>query len=118
MVDQRFRAFLRLRHNREFQRVFERKRSVSNSWMILYGCENDLPYSRVGLTVSRRYGNAVARHRWKRWVREAFRQQRVELPPGIDIVVLPRIGESSDYAQLSGGFTELVNRLSRRLHKQ
>lgn len=118
MVDQRFRALLRLRHNREFQRVFQRKRSVSNPWLVLYGCENGLPYSRIGLTVSRRYGNAVSRQRWKRWVREAFRQQRADFPPGMDIVVLPRIGEPTNYAQIAGGFTQLVQKLACRLQKQ
>lgn len=47
---------------------------------------------RIGLTVSRRVGNAVLRNRIKRRVREWFRMHREELPRGVDLVVIARRG--------------------------
>jgi len=114
MVDERFRASSRLRHNLEFERVFAQKRSVSNRWIIIYGCPNGLAYSRLGLTVSRRYGTAVARHRWKRWVREAFRRQQRQIPSGLDLIVLPRVGEPVGFHQVADGLPDLIHRLARR----
>lgn len=49
---------------------------------------------RLGLTVSRRVGNAVVRNRLKRRVREWFRRARAELEPGLDLVVIARRGAS------------------------
>ena len=46
--------------------------------------------SRLGLTVSRRVGNAVVRNRVKRWIREAYRRQARTLPAGHDLVVIAR----------------------------
>lgn len=48
------------------------------------------PFSRLGVTVSRRYGKAHQRNRFKRMVREAFRLSREQMPKGVDLNVRPR----------------------------
>ena len=50
---------------------------------------NGLPYSRLGLSVSKRVGKAVTRNRIKRRIRELFRTQKKSLPQGFDIIVIP-----------------------------
>jgi len=47
------------------------------------------PYRHLGVTVSKRFGNAVARNRFKRLIREAFRIHQYLLPPGLMIHVSP-----------------------------
>lgn len=49
------------------------------------------PETRLGITVSRRFGKAVQRVYFKRMIREAFRLTRSELPEGLDFNVRPRI---------------------------
>ena len=58
---------------------------------------SDTSQTRVGLTVSRKVGNAVNRNRVKRWLREAIRQQESLVPAGFDVVVIahPQSAESS-----------------------
>jgi RNase P protein component len=46
--------------------------------------------SRLGITASRKVGNAVRRNRFKRRVREWFRRRRSELDPSVDLVVIAR----------------------------
>lgn len=58
----------------EFQAVFAQKCSASDGLLIVYGRLNGRAASRLGLSVSKRYGGAVLRVRWKRLVREAFRR--------------------------------------------
>ena len=52
--------------------------------------DNDLPYSRIGISVGKRFGNAVQRNRAKRLCRELFRLNQYLLPTGVDIIFLPR----------------------------
>ena len=47
---------------------------------------------RLGVTVSRRIGNAVQRNRVKRLVREFFRLHRSELQPAHDLLIIARAG--------------------------
>lgn len=105
----------RLRTPAEFRRVYERKCSVSDGWLIVYGLRNDLGYSRVGLSVSRKVGNAVARNRFKRLFREAFRLNRADLPGGLDLVLLPRSAREPSLAALHESLRSLVPAVERRL---
>jgi ribonuclease P protein component len=90
MGDFRFLRSHRLRTTADFQRVYNRRSSASDNCLLVYACENDLGHPRIGLSVSRKVGNAVVRARWKRLLREAFRLSRTELPAGIDLVMIPR----------------------------
>jgi ribonuclease P protein component len=93
-----FGAADRLHRSAEFirlQRVGVRSQS---SHFVLYAgiLETEPERSRLGVTVSRRIGNAVVRNRVKRRIREIFRGRiRDSLAPGISIVVIARPGAGS-----------------------
>ncbi|HZT79460.1 MAG TPA: ribonuclease P protein component [Gemmataceae bacterium] len=109
-----FRPHEHLRRPADFQRVYARRRSASDDRLLVYACENGLPYLRVGLSVSRKYGPAVQRNRLRRLYREAFRLTRHEMPAGLDLVLIPR-GEEPALAALKESLPRLVKQLARRL---
>ena len=85
-----FRKTNHLRRGKDFDRVFARRCSAADDRLIVYVDANGLDISRIGLVVSRRAGNSVARHRVKRLIREAYRLSQHDLPGGLDVVCLPQ----------------------------
>lgn len=82
----------RIRSRADFARVFEFRRTAAGGGLVLHACPGNGSATRLGLSVSRRIGNAVERNRWKRRLREAFRRVQSRLPPGNDFVFVVRSG--------------------------
>lgn len=118
MGDQRLRSEYRLRLRRDFDRVFRRRASASDGCLLVFACPSELPYPRLGLSVSRRVGTAVVRNRWKRLLREAFRLTRESLPPGIDLVVIPRQDSPPPLQRLLDALPKLAGRAARKCGKR
>lgn len=82
----------RIRHRSDFQLIFSRgiRRSTSHLRAVILPRQAD--WSRIGLAVSRKVGNAVVRNRLKRRLREIFRQYRDRAPEARDFIFIPRPG--------------------------
>jgi ribonuclease P protein component len=86
-----FPASRRLRKRREFLATQTGGFRISlPSCIVLVRARPDGDAARLGVTVTRKFGNAVVRNRAKRVVRESFRQSPQLFPRGIDIVVIPK----------------------------
>ena len=107
---------LRLKTPAEFKAVYDRKRSVSDALLVVYAKENALPHARVGLSVSKKVGNAVARNRCKRLFRKAFRLSQTELPVGVDLILIPRnVSVEPTVAELGASLLKLAKDAARKL---
>jgi ribonuclease P protein component len=104
----------RLRRSADFRRVQGRGYKVRRpSLLVLWLPRRDHPVSRVGLTVSKKVGNAVVRNCVKRWLREAVRHELAGLDRPVDVVLIahPRAAESGAEglrAEVRGAFRELT----------
>ena len=115
MPDLRFPKTHHLRKDADFQRVYAARVYAADDVLVVNGCENGLPHARLGLSVSRKVGNAVMRNAWKRRIREAFRLAQEALPPGVDFVVRPQKEAVLDFQAISKSLPELVARIARKL---
>lgn len=109
---QGFRREDRLLLAEDFNRVFARKQSARGKCLIVHGCENDVGRPRLGRVVGKRWGSAVVRNRYRRWLREAFRLAKAELPKA-DYVAMP-VGQLT-FAGVRDEFRMLACRVARKL---
>lgn len=107
-----------LRSPDDFRRVYDRRRSASDDRLLVYACENGLPHSRLGLSVSRKFGKATRRNRLRRLYREAYRLSRQQLPTGLDLILIPRKPETPTLAELQDSLVRLVQQIARKLSRE
>ena len=112
-----FRKAQHLRRPAEFTRVFEQRNVSRQRGMTVLAASNDLAYSRIGLCVSRKNGNAVRRNRIKRLFREAFRLGQFELPTGFDLVLIPERDREPVLRELQESLRRAVQILARRMQR-
>ena len=102
----------------DFQRAFDGRCTAADSRLVLYVLPNELDGPRIGLAVGGRHGNAVQRNRLRRLLREAFRIEQHNLPPGFDYLFVPRLGPQADLATYRQALLRLASRAVRRWHSR
>lgn len=81
-----------LKKNQQFQFVYKNGKSYANKYFIMYVKENGLGKNRIGISVSKKVGNSVVRHRVTRLVRESYRLHENIFNSGLDMVIVARPG--------------------------
>ena len=76
--------------NNDFRRIYARGKSYVSPLVVVYALKNRTKNVRVGITTSKKLGNAVQRNRSRRVIREAFRALAPRVRPGFDLVLVAR----------------------------
>ena len=79
-----------LKKNEDFQNVYKCGKSFANKYLVMYVKENGLEYNRIGISVSKKVGNSVVRHRLKRLIKESYRLQEDMFNSSLDMVIIAR----------------------------
>ena len=79
-----------LTDNRDFRRLYTRGKSMVSPALVTYVRKNRGEGVRVGITTSKKVGNAVKRSRCRRVIRAAFRSLYPRVAPGYDFVFVAR----------------------------
>lgn len=110
---------MRVTRNREFQAIYEEGFRQRGAHLTLISKKNGTETTRLGLSVAKkRMNRAVDRNRFKRWVREAFRLNREQLPQGCDLLVIPNHGiDGYDFENVSKEFLTLSDKVRRKFEK-
>ena len=105
---------LRLTSRRQYQAVYKHGRRTGTLSFTMFGLPNDQGGPRLGITVTRKVGNAVRRNRIKRVFREIFRQNLHQLDTALDLVINAHRGiDVDEFRALESEFLITFRRLAR-----
>ncbi|RID82938.1 ribonuclease P protein component [Peribacillus asahii] len=103
---------LRIKKDKEFQLVFKKGESFANRQFVVYVLEKpDQDYFRIGLSVSKKVGNAVVRNQVKRYIRQTFLELKNEIDVGKDYVIIARKPAADmDFFQVKNSLIHVLKR--------
>ena len=98
-----------LKKNKDFRRVYDEGKSYANRYLVMYTMKNGLEKNRLGISVSKKVGNSVVRHRLTRLIRESYRLNEESFTNGLDIVVIARSSvKEAGYDKVSSAVMHLA----------
>lgn len=102
-----------LKENEDFKEIYRTGKSFANKYLVMYVKKNDSDINRLGISVSKKVGNSVIRHRITRLIRESYRLSEDSFLNGYDIIVVARTGaKGKDYCDIESALLHLI-----KLHK-
>ena len=97
-----------LKKNADFQTVYKCGKSFANKYLVMYVKENDLGINRIGISVSKKVGNSVVRHRVKRLILESYRLHEDMFNSSLDMVIIARnTAKDNSYKEISSAVLHL-----------
>ena len=103
-----------LKKNQDFQKVYRNGTSKGNRYLVMYVLENKERHmeNRLGISVSKKVGNSVVRHRVTRLIRESYRLNENTFRQGLDIVVVARPNaKDKTYQEIESALMHLAGRM-------
>lgn len=79
----------RVKKNEEFSKIISQKNSLANKSFIIYVAQNKIDHVRLGISVSKKLGNAVVRNKIKRQIR-SMAAEIVDLNSTNDYIIIAR----------------------------
>lgn len=98
-----------LKKNSEFQNVYKNGKSLANKYLVMYILGNNLDKNRIGISVSKKVGNSVVRHRITRLIKESYRLNNDNMEENLDIVIIARINaKGKTYKEIESALLHLA----------
>ena len=94
--------------NKDFQTVYKKGKSYANKYLVMYVFKNNTEENRLGVSVSKKVGNSVVRHRITRLIKESYRLQEGKFQNGYDIVIVARtVAKDKTYQEIESALLHL-----------
>lgn len=99
-----------LKKNKDFRFVYENGKSYANKYLVMYVLRNGSNRNRIGISVSKKVGNSVVRHRLTRLIREAYRLNEDLYDQGLDMIFVVRAnGKDIGFHQMASAMAHVSN---------
>ncbi|MEA2067106.1 MAG: ribonuclease P protein component [Thermotogota bacterium] len=100
-----------IRKKADFKRVLNSGTAIEDRFFIIFIFYNGLPFSRIGISIRKKFGSAVKRNRLKRLVKEVYRTRKMLFPSGYDILFIARRELSDSFKCNNMGYTDIEEKI-------
>lgn len=109
----------RVKKNAEFQEIFKKGKSVANRQFVVYSLKkNEQANFRIGLSVSKKIGNAVTRNQIKRYLRQTFLELSDQVHKDVELIIIARKPAATmNFAEIKSSMLHVL-RLAKVLDKK
>ena len=98
-----------IKKNEDFKMVYQLGKSYANKYLVMYVKKSEAETGRIGISVSKKIGNSVVRHRIARLIRESYRLNENRFHSSWDIVVVARQGaKGRNYFEINSAMLHLA----------
>ena len=98
-----------IKKNEEFREIYHSGKSYANKYLVMYVKKSESETGRLGISVSKKVGNSVVRHRLARLIRESYRLNESKFHSGWDIIVVARQGaKGRNYFEINSAMLHLA----------
>lgn len=102
----------RVKSKIEFENIIKTGKKISDSYFVIYYKERGLLFSRFGISLSKKFGNAVKRNRYKRILREIIRKNQNKFKNAYDyIIIMKKNCDGLDYKVIENNLMTLLCKL-------
>jgi ribonuclease P protein component len=108
----------RLRSSLDFAETYALKHKAGNAYLLIFAARNEIGSTRIGLSVSKKNGNSVVRHRIRRLLKEAYRLEQHAVPEGLDLILIPRPNSGATIDDYRNAIVYLSNKLQQRIPQE
>lgn len=114
----RFRRSQRLRRPREFAETYALKQTAGDGFLLLFAARSHQLATSLGVSISKKNGNSIARHRIRRLLKEAFRLEQHRVADGMKLIMIPRPGSGATLENYRQSLVVLSKKVQRRLEAE
>ncbi len=100
----------RLKKNYQYNYVYKHAQSVSDKNFVMLYCVSNVKVTKVGFSVSKKYGKAVMRNRIRRQMKAAVAAKISQIKDGYNIIFIPRKNQSYLFAEITESFDLLLHK--------
>lgn len=107
----------RIRKKKDFLFLYKKGNRYRGRYFILVYLSNNLSFSRMGVVVSKKIGNAVKRNKIKRWMRDLFRRNKDLLKFSIDIIIVAKKEiQDANWTNLRESYISALETINQKSH--
>lgn len=102
-----------VKNNYEFDNIIHHGKYVKNNEFIIYYIDNNKEYSRFGISVGKKIGNAVTRNYYKRVIRNICDKSKNLYSNGKDYIIIVRKGLTIlNFQDINSSFIDLIKKIN------